>query len=122
MPNEEFAEVAPDFKKIEFITERKEGIGTMTRWHTEDGIEGRAQTRVERITEYKRFEYFSYEVLAGDPPRENTLIFLPIENGTRVIFAARFHYDITAKELEMRKGFAEKQLRNVKEKAEKLAK
>ena len=118
-PDEEFAKVAPDFKKIEFVTSRKDGLGTMTRWHAED-LEGRATVRLEMVTEYKKHEYFSYAVLTGDPPRENTLIFLPIPKGTRVIFTAHFLYDISPEELEMRLGFAIKQLNNIREKALKL--
>ncbi|MHA1713175.1 MAG: SRPBCC family protein [Candidatus Ranarchaeia archaeon] len=116
VPDEKFAKVAPDFKKIEFITERKEGIGTMTRWHTVKGLKGRAEARIEMITEYKKFQYYSYVVLTGDPPRENTVIFLPIKDGTRVIFTAHFNYDVQPEEMEMRRKFAERQLRNAREK------
>ena len=83
VPNEKFADVAPDTSSIKVVSTRKSGLGTVSRWQTVD------RDRFEVITEYKPFEYYGYRVISGDPLRENLILFYPTSTGTRVVFTMR---------------------------------
>lgn len=86
-----FLEIDPVFKKIRFLTNEREGIGTMTQWDFTT-VNDELVSRFEIVTEYKTHEYYTYRVLSGAPPKDCTLIFLPIKNGTRVIFTEYLRY------------------------------
>ena len=115
-PMEDFAEVAPDFNKIEFLSDRKVGIGATMKWHGV-GLWWTASARIEVITEYKRHQYFSYRTVSGDPPRYGTILFLPYNEGVQVIFTVHFLYDVTENELAERKLLVEEQLQRWKHKS-----
>ena len=115
-PMEDFAEVAPDFNKIEFLSDRKVGIGATMKWHGV-GLWWKASARIEVITEYKRHQYFSYRTVSGDPPRYGTILFLPYNEGVQVIFTVHFLYDVTENELAERKLLVEEQLQRWKHKS-----
>ena len=115
-PLEDFAEVAPDFNKIEFLSDRKVGIGATMKWYGA-GLWWRAPSRIEVITEYKRHQYFSYRTVSGDPHRYGTILFLPYDGGVQVIFTVHFLYDVTPEELAERKPLVEEQLQRWKQKA-----
>ena len=89
---EAFPEIDPIFNKIEFVTQKRMGIGAVTRWHF-TGYDGTAVDRIEMITEYKPKEYYTYSVLTGAPPKDCTLIFQEIPGGVRIIFTQKLHYE-----------------------------
>ncbi|MHA1861119.1 MAG: SRPBCC family protein [Candidatus Ranarchaeia archaeon] len=114
---EAFPEIDPIFDKIEFLTKRKMGVGTVTRWHF-TGYNGVPVDRIEMITEYKPMKYYTYSVLTGAPPKDCTLIFQPIENGVRVIFTQFLKYENP--DVALVGSGMEQQLRLTREKALKI--
>jgi uncharacterized membrane protein len=111
---EAFPEIDPIFNKIEFLTSRKVGLGTVTRWHFE-GYDGTPVERLEIISEFKPMEYYTYTVLTGAPPKDCTLIFQPIPEGVRVIFTQYLKYENP--DIPLVGNGMEQQLRLTREKA-----
>lgn len=77
------------FDQIHYLTAQRSGIGTLTHWSSVDKA-GKTLDRVEMITEYKPFEYYTYTVLTGAEPKDCTFIFQETPEGTRVIYTAFF--------------------------------
>ena len=115
---EDFPEIDPIFKRVDFLTPQKQGLGAMSRWLFTN-IENEEVSRIEIVVEYKEHQYYTYRVLAGAAPKDCTLIFKEIPSGTRVVFTEFLRYPDPDVEM-VAKGMR-LQLAGAKKKAELMA-